>query len=171
MSNTRTLTVVPVPGPGAEDVLVGPDGTVYTGTGDGSIFAVSPDGNLIRRIANTGGRPLGLDLLAEDRLLVCDSQRGLLAVPLAGGAVEVLAGTVAGVPMRLCNNAAVLGDGTIFFSDSSTEWGLTTPSPTSSPTPARAGCSGSIPVRRSRKWSWTTSASPTAWPAPRMAAR
>jgi hypothetical protein len=30
-----TLTVVPVPGHGAEDVLVAKDGTVHTGTDDG----------------------------------------------------------------------------------------------------------------------------------------
>jgi sugar lactone lactonase YvrE len=119
-----TLTVVPVPGPGAEDVLVGPDGTVYTGTADGSVFAVSPDGDLIRRIANTGGRPLGIELLGEDRLLVCDARRGLLAVGMVDGSIEVLADTIEGSPMRFCNNAAVLDDGTIWFSDSSTTWGI-----------------------------------------------
>jgi sugar lactone lactonase YvrE len=119
-----TLTVVPVPGPGAEDVLVGPDGTVYTGTADGSVFAVSPDGDLIRRITSTGGRPLGLELLDADRLLVCDARRGLLAVDVEGGVVQVLADAVAGRPMRFCNNAAVLDDGTIWFTDSSTEWGI-----------------------------------------------
>ena len=29
------LTVVPIPGPGAEDVLVADDGRVWTGTADG----------------------------------------------------------------------------------------------------------------------------------------
>ena len=37
---SRQLTVVPIPGPGAEDVVVatrGPDqGAVFTGTGDGA---------------------------------------------------------------------------------------------------------------------------------------
>src|SRR3954449_2143126 len=53
------LTVLPVPGYGAEDVLVARDGWVYTGTADGSVFRVRPDGNRIDRVANTGGRPLG----------------------------------------------------------------------------------------------------------------
>ena len=71
----RELTVVPVPGPGAEDVLIGHDGTAYTGTADGSILAVSSDGDTIRRIGNTGGRPLGLEWLPEGRILVCRRPR------------------------------------------------------------------------------------------------
>lgn len=118
------LTVVPVPGPGAEDVLIGHDGTAYTGTADGSIFAVSPDGNTIRRIGTTGGRPLGLEWLPGGRILICDAHRGLLTMELETGRVEVVTETVAGVPMRFCNNATVLDDGTIWFSDSSTKWSI-----------------------------------------------
>lgn len=33
-----TFTVHPVPSMGAEDVLVAPDGTVYTGTEDGALW-------------------------------------------------------------------------------------------------------------------------------------
>ena len=122
MTSPRTptrseLTVIPVPGPGAEDVLVAEDGTVYTGTEDGSIFAISPDGESIRRVANTLGRPLGLEWLPDGRLLVCDAHRGLLAIDLTTGDVELLANSVGGRAMRFCNNAAVLGDGTIYFSD------------------------------------------------------
>lgn len=118
------LTVVPVPGPGAEDVLVAADGTVYTGTADGSVFAISPDGDLIRRVASTGGRPLGLEWLSESEILVCDARRGLLSLGLHDGAVRVITDSVGGRPMRFCNNAAVLDDGSIWFSDSSTRWGI-----------------------------------------------
>ena len=120
----RELTVVPVPGPGAEDVLIGHDGTAYTGTADGSILAVSSDGDTIRRIGNTGGRPLGLEWLPEGRILVCDAHRGLLTMRLDTGAVEVLADSVDGRRMRFCNNAAITADGTIWFSDSSAKWGI-----------------------------------------------
>jgi sugar lactone lactonase YvrE len=119
-----TLTVHPVPGPGAEDVVVAPDGHVYTGTEDGSVFRMSPDGNRIDRVAHTGGRPLGLELFADGDLLVCDARRGLLVVHLADGSIETLLTHVEGVPMRFCNNAAIAGDGTIWFSDSSTRYGL-----------------------------------------------
>jgi len=119
-----TLTVVPVPGHGAEDVLVAEDGTVYTGTDDGSIFAVAPNGDLIRRVARTGGRPLGLAWLSDSEILVCDARRGLPALGLHDGAVRVLADSVRGQPFRFCNNAAVLDDGSIWFTDSSTRWGI-----------------------------------------------
>lgn len=120
----RALTIVPVPGPGAEDVLVGHDGMAYTGTADGSIFAVSSGGDVIRRIASTGGRPLGLEWLPEARLLVCDARRGLLVVGLFDGSVTVLADTVDGIPMGFCNNATVLNTGEIWFSDSSIHYGV-----------------------------------------------
>ena len=109
------LRVIPVPGRGAEDVVVGPDGAVYTGTEDGVVHRVDPDGR-VARVADTGGRPLGIELLPDGRLLVCDARRGLLAVDPASGATESLTD----VPMLFCNNAAVAADGTIYVSDSST---------------------------------------------------
>jgi sugar lactone lactonase YvrE len=112
-----------VPGDGAEDVLVGPDGDVYTGTEDGSVYRIREEGRLIERVGRTGGRPLGLEWLGDGRLLVCDATRGLLALDVRDGtgdaAVEVLADRVHGKPMLVCNNAAVHGSGDIYFTDSS----------------------------------------------------
>ena len=122
------LTRVPVPGPGAEDVVVvthGPDeGAVFTGTEDGNIFRVSHDGRRIDRVAHTGGRPLGLEIGPDGRLLVCDAHRGVLRIDTATGAVEPVTDSVAGRKMVFCNNAAVATDGTIWFSDSSTKFGI-----------------------------------------------
>ena len=77
------LTVIPVPGLGAEDVVVathGPDeGAVFTGTEDGAIWRVSPDGAKVDRVADTGGRPLGIEIDLDGRLLVCDAHRGRAA--------------------------------------------------------------------------------------------
>lgn len=103
---------------------MGDDGTVYTGTDDGSVFAVDAGGDQIRRVGRTGGRPLGLEWLNEAELLVCDARRGLLALGLADGHVRVLADSVGGQPMLFCNNAAVLDDGSVWFTDSSTRWGI-----------------------------------------------
>lgn len=120
--------LVPLPGRGPEDVVVathGPDeGAVFTGTEDGAVWRVSHDGRRIDRVASTGGRPLGIETVGDGRLVVCDSERGLLAVEPATGRVEVLADRVAGRPILVCNNAAVAGDGTIWFSDSSTVFPL-----------------------------------------------
>ncbi|HET7388322.1 MAG TPA: SMP-30/gluconolactonase/LRE family protein [Nocardioidaceae bacterium] len=134
------LTVIPVPGSGAEDVVVDAQGLVYTGTEDGAIFRVTPDGRHIDRVAHTGGRPLGIELLADGRLLVCDARRGVLAVDLGSGDdlggvagddlggvagdITVLVDRVDGRPMAFCNNAAVHSNGDVYFSDSSRTYGV-----------------------------------------------
>jgi sugar lactone lactonase YvrE len=111
--------VIAVPGQGAEDVVVatsGPDeGAVFTGTEDGAIHRIGADGT-VDTVAHTNGRPLGIEFRPDGRLLVCDARRGLLTVDPGTGSVEAVAST----PMRFCNNAAVAGDGTVYFSDSST---------------------------------------------------
>ena len=123
-----TLTVHPVPGPGAEDVVVathGPHaGDVFTGTEDGAIWQVSPDGVGMHRVAQTGGRPLGIEFAPDGRLLVCDAHRGLLWVDVDSGGIDVIATDVDGIRMRFCNNAAIATDGTIWFSDSSRVHGI-----------------------------------------------
>ncbi len=130
-----SFRVLPVHSRGAEDVVVatsGPDeGAVFTGTEDGGIVRISHDGSRVSRVASTGGRPLGIEMLADGRLLVCDAHRGLLAVDqsrgadtASNGAIQVLATEVDGRPMRFCNNAAVAADGTIYFSDSSAHHGI-----------------------------------------------
>ena len=106
--------VIAVPGRGAEDVVVGPDGTVYTGTEDGVVHRIDPGSGRVETVVNTGGRPLGIELLGSDKLLICDAHRGLLTVDIASGEIETLADD-----MKFCNNAAVAADGTIYFSDSS----------------------------------------------------
>jgi sugar lactone lactonase YvrE len=118
------LRILPVPSHGTEDVLVGDDGTVYTGTADGNLYAVDPVSGGSRLIGNTGGRPLGLELLADGRLLVCDAHHGLLAVDIGTGELETLVDAVHGRPLVFCNNAAVATNGDIWFSDSSTRFGI-----------------------------------------------
>ncbi len=112
------VRTVRLPGSGPEDVLVDDDGTVLTGLLDGRILRVTPDGKTISTVAETGGRPLGLEWLPDHSLLVCDAERGLLQVD-ANGAVRTLVTEADGTPLRVCNNAAVLPDGTVYFTDSS----------------------------------------------------
>lgn len=128
-SATQTkFAVIPVPGNGAEDVVVATsgadEGAVFTGTEDGSIFRIGHDGQKVDRVANTGGRPLGLEFAPDGRLLVCDAHRGLLWVDPAAGTVELVTDSLGGARMRFCNNAAIAGDGTVWFSDSSTRYGV-----------------------------------------------
>jgi sugar lactone lactonase YvrE len=115
------LTVVPVNGVGPEDVVVG-DGHVFTGVEDGRILSLTLDGRHLDTVADTGGRPLGVELYPDGRLLVCDSKRGLLLVSRQTGDVEVL--VARGPDLRLCNNAAVAADGTVYFTDSTSRFDL-----------------------------------------------
>jgi len=123
-----TFQVVPVPSFGAEDVVVGTrgrdEGAVFTGTEDGSIYRVSHDGRRIDRVTQTRGRPLGIEIDLDGRLLVCDAHRGVLRIDTARGTVEPVTDSVAGRRMVFCNNAAIASDGTVWLSDSSKVYGI-----------------------------------------------
>ena len=115
-------TLVPLGGRAPEDVLVDQDGRVYAGLEDGRVVRVSAPGAPVETVAELPGRPLGLEFLGPDELLVCASDAGLLAVALADGRVRALVERVDGRPLLGCNNASVAGDGTIYFSESSTRF-------------------------------------------------
>lgn len=108
---------------GPEDVALFHD-RLITGVADGRVLSVALDGADVDVVADTGGRPLGIETLPDGRLVVCDAQRGLLRVDPATTSVEPLVTTIAGEPMKLCNNAAVAADGTIYFTDSSRRHGI-----------------------------------------------
>ena len=113
------VTLLPLGGTGPEDVLVDGHGRVYAGLDDGRIVRTAGGGAPVETVARVPGRPLGLEFLGGDELLVCASDAGLLAVSLGSGAVRVLTDRAAGRPLGAVNNAAVAVDGTIFFTDSS----------------------------------------------------
>lgn len=120
----RPVRVLPVGGIGPEDVLLDGDGGVITGVADGRVIRIGVNGGVLSTVADTGGRPLGLEWLPDGRLLVCDAHRGLLAIDVNNGRTEVLVYEVNGAPMRFCNNAAVAPDGTVYFTDSSRRFGI-----------------------------------------------
>ncbi|MGW0991542.1 SMP-30/gluconolactonase/LRE family protein, partial [Streptomyces sp. NPDC002486] len=115
-------------GPGPEDVVADPRGRVLTGVADGRILRLDALGDpvavRVEVIAETGGRPLGLELLPDGDLLVCDATRGLLRVGTGDGTVRVLAGSVAGEPLRFCSNVVSLSDGSVYFTVSSRRYPL-----------------------------------------------
>jgi sugar lactone lactonase YvrE len=116
--------LLPLPGFGPEHVTVDGKGNLLTGLADGRIILVGPSGDT-ETVADTGGRPLGLEPYGDDALVVCDAERGLLRVPLTGSAnIEVLCNTVAGERLVFCSCPAVASDGTIYFSQSSRRFDL-----------------------------------------------
>jgi sugar lactone lactonase YvrE len=110
---------IEVPAMGAEDVVLDDHGVAWTGTEDGSVWRVARDG-AVRKVGDTGGRPLGIELYGADRLLIADADHGLLTMSTTSGVVERMVTEVDGRRMVFCNNAAVASNGDIWFSDSST---------------------------------------------------
>lgn len=98
--------------------MVDAEGRIWTGVDDGRIVCVSPDSGDATVVGDTGGRPLGLHVSRDGRLLICDSPRGLLAMDRATGDIETLADRVDGRPLRFCSNVTETGDGTIYFTES-----------------------------------------------------
>jgi sugar lactone lactonase YvrE len=119
---TATLHVVAVPGSAAEDVVADADGNIWTGVEDGRLIRIRPDGGSAQVVADTGGRPLGLAVARDGRLLICDSHRGLLRYDPATGAMETLVAQVAGRALTFCSNVVESSSGTIFFTESTSRF-------------------------------------------------
>lgn len=115
------LTVVPMPGDAPEDIVVDADGALWTGLVDGRIVRIGPDGT-VGVVGQVSGRPLGLTVARDGRLLVCTSPGGLLAMDRATGTTEVLVDMVNFRPLNFCSNVVELADGTIYFTQSTAKF-------------------------------------------------
>jgi sugar lactone lactonase YvrE len=73
-------------------------------------------------VADTGGRPLGLAVARDGRLLICDSLRGLLRCDPVTGQLETLTAEVAGRALTFCSNVVESSDGTIYFTESASRF-------------------------------------------------
>ncbi|MCX4878721.1 MULTISPECIES: SMP-30/gluconolactonase/LRE family protein [unclassified Streptomyces] len=122
------LRYVAIGGRGPEDVVADSRGRVLTGVEDGRILRIDglsePATPRVEVLAETGGRPLGLELLPDGALLVCDAELGLLRVDLGEGVVRILADSVAGERLTFCSNAVALSDGSVCFTVSSRRYPL-----------------------------------------------
>ncbi|MBO0864728.1 MAG: SMP-30/gluconolactonase/LRE family protein [Mycobacterium sp.] len=116
------ITVVPLPCNGPEDVVVDASGHLWTGLEDGRIVRIPADGGEPVVVADTGGRPLGLHVARDGRVLVCDSHRGLLALDPDSRKLETLVESVAGRPLMFCSNVTETSDGTIYFTESTSDF-------------------------------------------------
>jgi sugar lactone lactonase YvrE len=121
-TSEASITVVPLPGNGPEDVAVDAAGQLWTGLEDGRILRIAPEGGEPTVVADTGGRPLGLHIARDGRVLVCDSHRGLLAVDPASGTLDVLVESVDGRRLKFCSNVTETADGTIYFTESTSDF-------------------------------------------------
>jgi len=136
-------------GPGPEDVWV-KDGYAYTGLQDGRIVRVRIDGQTaagpapiqpvipgsapppggpaasgasVEKVAETQGRPLGLQHDPFGNIVVADAKRGLLAVT-PQGKVVVVADRFENRPLKFVDDLDIAKDGTIYFTDASQRFGI-----------------------------------------------
>jgi sugar lactone lactonase YvrE len=116
------VTVVPLPGHGPEGVVADRDGNVWTGLDDGRIVRVPAAGGEPVVVADTGGRPLGMHVAQDGRILICDSHRGLLSLRPDTGSIEVLVESVDGRRLMFCSNVTESSDGTIYFTESTSHF-------------------------------------------------
>lgn len=105
---------------GPEEVALDRQGRVYGGTQDGRIMRIGPGGGL-EAFAQTGGRPLGMQFDRHQNLIVCDADKGLLAID-PQGRITVLATEAEGVPFRFTDALDIADDGTIYFTDASSRF-------------------------------------------------
>ncbi len=108
-------------GAGPEDVVVSDDGFAYTGIEDGRILRFPLGGGDPSVVADTHGRPLGIELSGDGTLIVCDADLGLLRVTPAGE-VTTLVDSFDSGRFVFTNNAAIASDGTIYFTVTSTRY-------------------------------------------------
>ena len=131
-------------GLGPEDVWV-KDGYAYTGLADGRIVRVRIDGQTasgpapiqpvipggtaqpvsgaVEKVAETGGRPLGLMHDPFGNIVVADAKKGLFAIT-PNGQVVVVADRFENRPLMFVDDLDIAKDGTIYFSDASMRYGI-----------------------------------------------
>ena len=115
---------IPVSGDGPEDVVVDAAGRLLCGVSGGRILRIDPLLGTEETVGDTGGRPLGLEVLPDGHVLVCDAHRGLLRLNPDSGTAVTLVHEVGGVPLRFCSNASAAPDGSIWFTESTSRFGF-----------------------------------------------
>ena len=109
-------------GIGPEDVAIDDEGYLYVGYVDGRIVRFDPDGKNPDLIANTEGRPLGLDFAPSGNLIVADGYKGLLSIS-AAGAITTLSDSANGLAYGFTDDVDVDSNGIAYFSDASSKFG------------------------------------------------
>ena len=95
-------------------------GRVYTGSDDGEIHRIYPDGT-VEVFTHTNGRPLGMAFDPQGNLIVADAFKGLLSID-PHGEITVLTTSSEGIDFRFTNDLDIASDGTIYFSDASSKF-------------------------------------------------
>lgn len=113
-------------GHGPEDLHIDLKDRVVAGLHDGRILRWPAGGGEAEVWLDTGGRPLGLHMDEQGRILVADAWKGLLRVTDRSNGhpeVDVLATECGGRPLVFTDDLETGPDGRIWFSDASVKFG------------------------------------------------
>lgn len=104
---------------GPEDATLGHDGSVYVTTSQGEVIRIRQ--RRAEAFADTGGRPLGIEVDRDGSLVVANAYLGLQRIDRQGNVESLLThfGDAAVYP----NNLAIAADGRIFFTEASNKFG------------------------------------------------
>jgi ribose transport system permease protein len=117
---------------GPEDVLLDADGNLYCGTRDGRILRLAaPDFTQVTTLAKIGGRPLGLALDAEGRIVACVAGMGLVRVTMDGEVTLLADQTTRSLisvqddtTIRMADDLDIAPDGVIYFTDATRRYDI-----------------------------------------------
>lgn len=107
---------------GPEAVALDAQGRLHTGLEDGRVLRIDPRDGRCQVLANTGGRPLGLQVLEDGSVAVADAKRGLLRVA-TDGSVSLLADHAEGIRLGFADDLVADSLGRLYFSDASWKFG------------------------------------------------
>jgi len=108
-----------------EDVAIDSESRIYAGLDDGRIMRLQADGTRPEVFANTQGRPLGMKFDSHGNLVLADANKGLLSIS-RDGSIIVLSTQADGVAFACTNDLDIAADGTIYFTDASSKFHLST---------------------------------------------
>ena len=122
---------------GPEDVILDANDNLFCGTRDGRLVRISaPDYTHVETFAQIGGRPLGLAMDREGRIVVCVAGMGLVRVNqqrevelLTDQTQRSLFSVQDDTTIRMADDVDIAPDGMIYFSDATKRydienWGL-----------------------------------------------
>ncbi len=109
---------------GPEDAAVGPNGAVYASTHSGKVLRLDIETGDVTEFATPGGRVLGLEFSTNGELYAANALRGLTKFS-ADGTETILADEAGdGSPIGFADDLDIARNGTVYFSDASTKFGV-----------------------------------------------
>ncbi len=102
-------------GHGPEAIEIGADGYIYTGLENGKIMRYGETGKA-HMLADTQGRPLGMEFDQQGNLIIADADKGLLSLSPDGTLTNLLT-EIDGTAIRFADDLAVSETGIIWLSD------------------------------------------------------